>query len=241
MSAYSVYKHTSPSGKVYIGITAKPVKRRWRGGSAYRNNTHFYAAIKKYGWGAFRHVVIASGLTREQACDMERDLIKKFDSTNPDRGYNHSPGGDKTTLGYKYSPESRKLISEKAKGRRKGVPLTDEHKEHIRQALTGRKQTAEQREKARRALGDRFQTEAARKKQKENTPKGARHPKAQPVVCVDTGETWGYIQEAADATGVSRSSISRCCRGSQKTAGGYKWSYALRLEILQGEETERHG
>lgn len=36
MNNYCVYKHTSPSGKVYIGITNQKPTRRWREGEGYR-------------------------------------------------------------------------------------------------------------------------------------------------------------------------------------------------------------
>ena len=43
---YSVYKHTSPSGKVYIGITGGDVNIRWMRG--YGKQTIFGKAIRKY-------------------------------------------------------------------------------------------------------------------------------------------------------------------------------------------------
>lgn len=225
MDSYTVYKHTSPNGKVYIGITSKPVSRRWHGGSAYRNNPHLYAAIKKYGWDNFQHDILAENLSYEAACDMERALIAQYQSTDPDKGYNRSPGGDKTTLGYRYSAESRERISQALVGKRKGVPHSPEHCEHIRQALTGRKASPETKEKLRKALGDRFQTEAARTKQKANTPKGAAHGRAQVVRCIDTGEIFQTITEASTKYGVHRTNISQVCRGLYKTAGGYHWEY----------------
>lgn len=225
MDSYTVYKHTSPSGKVYIGITAQAISRRWHGGSAYRNNRHFYAAIKKYGWDSIQHEIVSTGLSYEAACRMERELIAKYNSTNPEKGYNLSPGGEKTTLGYKFSPESRARLSAAMKGKRKGIPHTAEHREHIRQAQIGRQVSDSTRQKLRRALGDRFQTEQARKKQKENTPKGASHHNAKAILCVDTGELFGTIAEAATKYNVCRSGVSACCRGLQKSAGGVRWKY----------------
>lgn len=225
MQSYTVYKHTSPSGKVYIGITAQHPTRRWRGGSGYRNNAHLAAAVKKYGWPSFTHDILATELSYEEACTLEKALIKKFDSTNPAKGYNISLGGDKTTLGYKYSAESREKISQALKGKRKGVPLSQAHREHIRQALKGKPHSEARKEMARRALGNRFNTEEAKRKQKENTPRGGAHHRAAAVICVDTGRFFSCIQEAANETGVSRSNISACCRGLQKTAGGKRWEY----------------
>lgn len=36
MGTYTVYKHTSPNGKVYIGITKLSVERRWQEGKITR-------------------------------------------------------------------------------------------------------------------------------------------------------------------------------------------------------------
>ena len=40
-----------------------------------------------------------------------------------------------------------------------------------------------------------------------------------------TGAVYPGIREAAEITGISASSISRSCRGKQKTAGGFEWEY----------------
>lgn len=223
--SYTVYKHTGPTGKVYIGITGRPVSRRWHGGSAYRNNAHFHAAIQRYGWGAFQHEILVEGLTKAAASDMEIRLIAEYDSTNPARGYNHSPGGDKTTLGYKMTDDTRQKISKALAGKRKGLPHTSEHKEHIRQSLQGHQVNSATREKLKVAMGGRFQTEAARAKQKENTPRGAKHHRATAVLCLDTGEVFDTITDAAEAYGLRRSAVSACCRGAQRTAGGKLWQY----------------
>lgn len=39
MNNYCVYKHTSPSGKVYVGITKLKPKYRWLGQLYSYNNT----------------------------------------------------------------------------------------------------------------------------------------------------------------------------------------------------------
>lgn len=46
---YYVYKHTSPSGKVYIGITRQKASKRWQAGGGYSYNVHFINAIKNMG------------------------------------------------------------------------------------------------------------------------------------------------------------------------------------------------
>lgn len=112
---YTVYKHTTPSGKVYIGITERKPEKRWDNGNGYKNNKHFYRAILKYDWKNIKHEIVENGLTKEQACNLEIELIAKYDATNPRKGYNHSTGGE-INKGYHLSPEARRKISESHKG-----------------------------------------------------------------------------------------------------------------------------
>ena len=98
MNDYIVYKHTSPNGKFYIGITSQGTERRWRAdGSEYKpkegRTTHFYNAILKYGWDNFEHEILYDNLTKEEAEEIERELIDKYDLTNPEYGYNTREGG----------------------------------------------------------------------------------------------------------------------------------------------------
>lgn len=165
---------------------------------------------------------------------MEISLIAEHDSTNPAKGYNVSKGGDKTTLGFKFSEESRRKISESLKGKRKGIPLSEEHRKHISEALTGRTVSPEIRAKLREVMGSRFNSEEARRKQKENTPKGEKHHYATRIVCLSTGVEFPTIEAAAQACGVHRSNISACLRGLQKTAGGKRWAYAQ--EVKEAEK-----
>ena len=60
---YKVYMHTSPSGKVYVGITCQPTYARWKNGNGYKNNKHFYNAIIKYGWDNFEHQIILENVS----------------------------------------------------------------------------------------------------------------------------------------------------------------------------------
>lgn len=66
MGTYTVYKHTSPNGKVYIGITKLSVERRWQEGKNYKTSNHFNNAIKKYGWDNIKHEILFTGLSRSE-------------------------------------------------------------------------------------------------------------------------------------------------------------------------------
>lgn len=113
---YTVYKHTTPSGKVYVGITKQNPKKRWQNGNGYKKNEYFYRAILKYGWKNIEHEIICQApMSAAQAGAVEKSFIALYDSTNPDKGYNHSIGGDCSATGARFTEERRKNASEKTK------------------------------------------------------------------------------------------------------------------------------
>jgi len=93
MKKYTVYKHTCPNGKVYIGQTAQDVKRRWNNGTGYKENEYFYRAIKKYGWNNIKHEILFENLTQDEADQMEIALISQYKATDRSNGYNRHLGG----------------------------------------------------------------------------------------------------------------------------------------------------
>lgn len=113
MDDYCVYKHTSPSGKVYIGITHLLPRDRWKNGIGYRKQQLFYRAIVKYGWENFTHEIVADNLSFSDACAMEIALITEHDSTNPNKGYNVCSGGSGAP-GFVYTESLRKATSERS-------------------------------------------------------------------------------------------------------------------------------
>lgn len=99
MIMFTVYIHRNKlNNKAYIGQTCQIPQRRWEKGLNYVCSTHFYRAIKKYGWDSFEHIIFATNLTQEQANQMERLLIAFFDTTNQKYGYNMRSGGENSKL-----------------------------------------------------------------------------------------------------------------------------------------------
>lgn len=93
---WTVYKHTTPNDKVYIGITSRKPQSRWReNGKGYKNQL-FWKAIEKYGWENIKHEIIKENLTEQEAKLLEIELIKQYNSANSDYGYNLTIGGDCT-------------------------------------------------------------------------------------------------------------------------------------------------
>ena len=194
---YKVYVHISPNGKRYYGITKKKVERRWRNGKGYKSNKYFYRAINKHGWDNFEHIVIAKGLSEEEAKWLEIELIREWDTTNREYGYNITKGGEGTN-GYKYTEEYRKKLSETTKG--EGNPMY------------GKKHTEETKKKM---------SETRKGKQT-----GKNHPRATKVYCVELDMYFDTVKEAGKYVDCHKCNISHVLACRRKTAGGYHWLYA---------------
>lgn len=93
LNIYKVYKHTSPSGKVYIGITSRGEVSRWSNGMGYHNQPYFFKSIVKYGWINFKHEILFENLQKNDAYKIETDLIKEYKSSDINFGYNIHIGG----------------------------------------------------------------------------------------------------------------------------------------------------
>lgn len=109
---YTIYKHTSPEGKVYIGATScHDLRNRWHYGHGYKYNKSFWADIQRFGWANFKHDILEEGLTAEEAKQREEFYINHFQSCDPDKGYNLRA---RSVLQYaNISPEKRYQIARK--------------------------------------------------------------------------------------------------------------------------------
>lgn len=94
---YVVYCHRNKAnGFEYIGMTGRSVKARWSGKiSSYANCKYFEEALKQYGWDAFEHLVLFSGLTKDEASKKETELIRK----NIARGISYNVRDDDNWFG----------------------------------------------------------------------------------------------------------------------------------------------
>lgn len=222
MDNYTLYKHTTPSGKVYIGITTKSVEERWLNGRGYRRNEHFWNAIQKYGWNEIKHEILAIGLSKEEATEAEKMYIALYRSHDIKHGYNLTLGGE---TGIVHTAESRRKLSESRKGQRYniGVPFTEERKRHLSEHhadFSGDKNPN---------WGKKWTPEQLAVRQAHRVyAKGADNPRAKQILQLDMNgnlvKRWGSIADAAAE--YCRSSIKDCLRGKYKQHRGYQWRYA---------------
>ena len=217
---YTVYQHKNKiNGKSYIGITSQEPEDRWGSqGCNYKSSPHFYSAIQKYGWNNFEHNILFTGLTKEQACLKEQELIKEYDLMNREFGYNSTSGGDIFIM----NEETKQKISQAMMGNQNalGHPCSEEKKKKIRDAQKGRKFTEEHKQKLSEAAKNRHVPCSEKKKQ---TLKEKSHKK--PVYCEELDKVFESVQECGRQLGIPATNISKLCNGRGKTLKGYHLRY----------------
>ena len=141
-----VYKHIrKDTGEVfYIGIGK--TKRRLT--NRHGRNDRWTKLVNKVGFVA---EIIEDGLDWDTACEMEKKLIKEYGRADLGEGklVNMTDGGDGIN-NYSHSEETKKKMSNR-KGRSMqgelnpqfGKPLTEEHKQKIRDSKSGKQQSDE--------------------------------------------------------------------------------------------------
>lgn len=217
--SYSVYKHTFPNEKVYIGITSMKPEKRWNYGHGYdRNQPLMKNAIQKYGWDNIFHEILFDGLTKEEAEQKEIELIEFYNSSNRKFGYNVQLGGNSNG---KLSEETKRKIGDSNKGEKSywynhegywnGKHHSEETKEKIKEFMNSNRNPN---------YGKQCSEEIKRKISESQILK-----RGKPVRCIETEIVYRSLKDANRQTSIDRKSIGLCCNGKQKTAGGCHWEY----------------
>ena len=225
---FCVYKHTTPSGKVYIGITCQKVEKRWKNGKGYDMCTAFNRAIRKYGWKNIEHEIIYKGLDKETACELECRLIAEYDSTNPKHGYNLTSGGEH----YEPSEEMLKRFSESHIKSYKEHP---EYGQHLSKIQKGKKMSAESSEKKRQAMLLFYEQNPEKRALCGNSFRGKKRGvefseklgerKSKRVMCIETQKIYDSIKQAAEHEGGSPIGITAMLHGRAKTCKGKTYKF----------------
>lgn len=216
---YTVYCHTLFDGRKYFGKTSQAPSRRWRGNGEGYNGTPFYEAIKEHGWQAFDHEIIATGLTEAQAKVAEENLIKQYGTQDRENGFNVT-GGD----GWKNPTEEQSgWFSDHLRAINTGRKHTDEYKRRMSERMKGEKNPnaggklmTPERVEWFRGYASKPKTEA----QKQHMSESARKRRVQ---CVETGEVFESMKEAAEKMCVGYTTISCAVYNSKRRAAGYHW------------------
>lgn len=226
-TGYCVYMHTNKiNGKKYIGITSQKPEYRWSNGEGYRGCPYLYHAIKKYGWDVFSHEILFSGLELQEAEQKEIELIAEHKSNQKEYGYNVSNGGN---CQGKMSEETKRKISDTLKGRQ----FTEEHRKKKSQAQMGERNHRFGKHHTKDEI------EKIRKANIEHPNRGAIPPRKVNQYDLQGNfiKTWNRMGDIKRELGIRHCNISDCCRGRQKTSGGYIWRYWQSTQEQQKVDT----
>ena len=207
---YCVYCHIVPNDKRYYGMSQN-VKRRWRSdGYDYKNNIDFYNDILFYGWNNIEHIIVAKGLSKEDAEWLEEELIKTNRTYDSEYGYNKY-------IGNKWTDEQKAKQSEANSGINSpmyGKIFSEEHKAKLSESLRGRALSEEHKAKISESHKGKCHSEETKAK-----ISGANNYNAKRVICITTMTVFDTIREGANYYGIDESGISQCCNEKRKSAG----------------------
>lgn len=163
-----------------------------------------YRAMNKYGPDAFSADIICCVLSPEFLNETERFFINKFNTLNPKTGYNIARGGDGGDTWANTSPEERqRRIAKQVAAQR---PMWDS-KEW--KTTVSKKVGAARREPGRYDNNHKICSDRMKKLNKNKEfRKKSRIACAVKIRCVQTGEIFDSLLEAARRFGVSSATIS---------------------------------
>lgn len=221
----------------YIGQAKDLLRRKGQHLSELRHNRHCNKHLQntynKYGedsiiWSVIEYCPV------EELDEAEKYYIAKYETHQ--YGYNQTDGGY-TIRGYKQPPNVRAKHAEIIR-----QYWTPEHREEQRQRMLGPKNPMYGRTGERNPAfckdhsgsfngmyGTHHTPEANEKNRQAHL--GKNNVNSIPVICIETGEIFWSMGEAGRAKNCDDTTICRVCKGSKKTAGGYRWRYATEEEI----------
>ena len=217
-----IYMWTSPSGKSYIGQTTNLYKRKSNflsfgtkyAGSKIDNARRKYSDIQYWTYTILEYCDI------DDLDEREEYYISLYDTMR--KGYNCESGGHENKI---MSDEAKQKMSKT----KKAMYCGENH------PMWGRHLTEEQKRKMSKArkgkcCGEKNPMWGKHRDDETRIKISKAHDKRKISVSQYTIEgvfiaSYESIHEAQRLTNIDRATISRCCKGIQKTAGGFKWAY----------------
>lgn len=217
------------TGEKYIGQSRDIVKRiYYHKHDAERNKPmKISKAIAEYGMENFKSEILIE-CSLDELDKYEKDFIDKY---NPE--YNLNRGGRKSYISCRRLTDEEKEVCRQA-AKKQWADMPEEQKEYVKQHQLigphkGHAVIASTREKLRQAnLGKKHSEETKAKiaEKLRGVPRANKHH-WKSVRCVETGQIFPRVKDAAIAVGVNPSCLNGALKGRWQTSGGYHWEYVL--------------
>lgn len=222
-----IYKITNRvNGKVYIGQTIRSLEHRWKQHCSKSSGCiYIHRAIQKYGKENFTVEQIDVASDREELNKKEQYWIQHYDCIAP-KGYNMTTGGDN----FERCDDSREKIRKRQTGETNsfyGKTHSDEVKKRFSEQRKGENNAmyGSARFGEKNPMYGKHHSEETKQLYREMFS-GSNSPRAKKVVCVETGEVFNTVTDAARYIGKTNTHLCACCKGKVQTCGGYHWRYA---------------
>jgi len=202
----------------------------------YGSSKQLKKDVKLYGKETFKRELIENNIkTQDELNERESFWIQYFNATDESIGYNKSYDTPSFS-GYKHTEESKKMMSEKKKG--KNHPLFGKHISEESKQKSSKSHKELYKNKENHPWFGKHHTEETKEKISEkNKGKIFSDEHRQKIGEKSSKVVYQYslegnfikeyksVKEAAEMNNINRGNIANCCRNRYKTAGKYIWKY----------------
>jgi group I intron endonuclease len=227
------------NGKVYIGQTIRTLEERWKDHCSGNSKClAIKSAIDKYGADNFTIEPIDQANSFEELNKKEGDWIVAMNSLSPN-GYNLKTGGDQPRLCQESIDKANQTKKDRnVRPWNEGLDKSDPRvSKYIRYGSDthaygkvgyrkGKKASEETRQNISKAQTGRVLSEETKKKMSESR-KNSPHLTLveRPVLCLNNHVVYKSMSEAARSLKVSVSNLCNVLKGKRKSTGGYEFTY----------------
>jgi len=212
---YILYKAENDiNGSVYIGATTKSIEERKKDHLQRANKTYsskLHEAISTYGAEAFIWEQIDTASSSDELAQKEKQYVLKFNAK--EEGYNADSGGGFKKTVYQYDLKEGKLMNKYNSLENAGISIDAKKQDISRVCLS-----------VNNMLKGYYWSYEFKEPFIPN--KDLRKKKVlQFSIDGDFLDKYSSVSEASSITGISKSCISKVCRGDRKSSGGFLWEY----------------
>lgn len=213
-SNWYLYRHLKPNGEVfYIGIGS--TKSFGRAHTKNKRTSFWHNIVEKYG---YEIQILKNNMTKEEAAENEILLIDYYGRRSLGTGtlVNLTNGGE-GTVGFKFTEENRKNLSEACKGRKASEEtkkLLSSQRQGSDNPMYGRKVPQKQKDaQSSKMMGRKASEETKELLSKQR--RGSNNSKAKLVLCLDTGIFYDCALDAAEAYTYNSGTLQSWLRGAR--------------------------